>query len=193
MEMTTPSDILGTEQIRPLKRVEYDRLAAEGYFEDERVELLFGVVCEMAPIDPAHAESTDEVRRILGDALGGRARVLSQRPFAASDISEPIPDVFVVPTGSYRSAHPGRAHLVVEVSRTSLHRDRGPKARLYGMSCVDEYWIINLARSVVEVYREPQDGTWGTKLTFLRGGVIAMAAFPDVEIAVCDLLPPVEA
>lgn len=193
MEMTTPTDILGTEQIRPLKRVEYDRLAAEGFFDDERVELLFGVVCQMAPIDPAHAESTDDVRRVLGNALGERARVLSQRPFAASEISEPIPDVFVVPTGSYRSEHPGRAYLVVEVSRTSLPRDRGPKARLYGMSSVDEYWIVNLARNVVEVYREAQDGTWSTKLTYLRGGVIALAAFPDVEIAVSDLLPPVEA
>ena len=33
VEMRTPSDILGTEQIRPLKRVEYDRLTAEGFFD----------------------------------------------------------------------------------------------------------------------------------------------------------------
>lgn len=46
---------LGT--YRPLKRVEYDRLVAEGYFDDEKVELLFGMVVPMVPIDPAHDTS----------------------------------------------------------------------------------------------------------------------------------------
>ena len=192
MEMIAPPELLATEGFRPLKRVEFDQLGSMGYFDDEKVELLFGVVVEMAPIDPAHAESTDDVRRILGIALGDRARVLSQRPFAASEISEPLPDVFVVPTGSYRSAHPARAHLVVEVSRSSLSRDRGPKAQLYGMSEVEEYWIVNLAKDVVEVYRDPEGGQWRSKSTYRRDGVIAMVAFPDVAIAVSDILPPIE-
>jgi len=152
---------------------------------------LFGLVVPMAPIDPPHAESTDDVRDTLSRALGHRARVMSQRPFAASEISEPQPDVFVVPTGVYRTEHPTRAYLVVEVSHSSLSRDRGPKAKLYGMSEVDEYWIINLVKDVVEVYRDPKGGAWQTKLVYLRGGMLSMAAIPDVEIAVSDLLPPI--
>jgi len=193
MEMTTPSDILGTEQIRPLKRVEYDRLAELGYFEDERVELLFGVVVEMAPNDPAHAETTDEVRAVLARALGDRARVLSQRPFAATETSEPEPDVFVVPSGRYWKEHPGRAFLVVEVARSSLRTDRGVKAPLYGASAVDEYWIVAVDEGFIEVYRDAKDGRWQTKSTHRRGDVIGMSAIPGVAIAVSDLLPPVEA
>ncbi len=193
MEMTSPAEMIAHEGFRPLKRIEYERLGAEGFFDEERVELLFGVVVAMAPIDPPHAESTDDVRRVLERVLGDRARVMTQRPFAASEISEPQPDVFVVPTGVYRKEHPTRAHLIVEVAQSSLSRDRGPKATLYGMSEVDEYWIVNLPKNVVEVYRGPHAGTWREKLTFRPGGVIAMAAFPDVEIAVSDLLPPLEA
>lgn len=192
MEMTTPTDILGTERIRPLKRVEYDRLGAEGFFEDERVELLDGVVVEMAPNDPAHAETTDEVRAVLTRALGDRARVLSQRPFAASETSEPEPDVFVVPSGRYWKEHPGRAFLVIEVARSSLRTDRSVKALLYGASAVDEYWIVAVDEGFVEVYRDAQDGLWQTKSTHHRGDVIEMSAIPNITIAVADLLPPIE-
>ncbi len=193
MEMTTPTEILGTERIRPLKRVEYDRLASLGFFEDERVELLFGVVCEMAPNDPAHAETTDEVRAVLARALGDRARVLSQRPFAATETSEPEPDVFVVPSGRYWNQHPGRAFLVVEVARSSLRTDRRVKAPLYGASAVDEYWIVAVDEGFVEVYRDAKDGLWQMKSTHHRGEVIGLSAIAGVEVAVSDLLPPVEA
>lgn len=193
MEMTTPTDVIESERIRPLKRVEYEHLATQGYFDDERVELLFGVVVAMAPIDPSHAESTDEVRTALARALGDRARVMGQRPFAASEISEPEPDVFVVPGGQYWKAHPERAYLVVEVARSSLRDDRVVKALLYGLSSVDEYWIVAVDEGFVEVYREPHSGGWQTKSTYQRGEVLSMSAFPDVKIAVSDLLPPVEA
>lgn len=192
MEMTTPTDILGTERIRPLKRVEYDCLAAEGFFEDERVELLFGLVVEMAPNDPAHAESTDAVRAALARALGDRARVVSQRPFAASETSEPEPDVFVVPNGRYWSEHPGRAFLVVEVARTPLRIDRGVKAALYAASAVDEYWIVVVDEGLVEVHRDPMDGRWQTTTTHRRGEVLGMRAIPNVDLAVSDILPPIE-
>ena len=192
MEMTTPTDVIESERIRPLKRVEYEHLATEGYFDDERVELLFGVVVAMAPIDPSHAESTDEVRTALARALGDRARVMGQRPFAASEISEPEPDVFVVPVGPYWKAHPERAYLVIEVARSSLRDDRVVKALLYGSSSVDEYWIVAVDEGFVEVYREPLSGGWQTKLTYQRGEVLSMSAFPDVKIAVSDLLPPIE-
>lgn len=191
MSMSTPEAIIrANEPIRPLKRVEYERLAAEGCFADERVELLFGVVVPMTPIDPEHAESTEVLAELLRSRLRGRARVRSQNPFAASDISEPEPDVIVVPNRDYWHEHPASAYLVVEVARASLRRDKGPKAVLYGQAQVDEYWIVNHEDGVLEVYRDPHAGEWRTRSTHARGEVIAMSAFPDVEIAVADILPP---
>ena len=60
-------------------------------------------------------------------ALGRRARVRGQSAFAASDTSEPEPDIAVVPYRSYREAHPAAAYLIVEVGRTSLAKDRNVK------------------------------------------------------------------
>jgi Uma2 family endonuclease len=191
MMMSTPETIVRADApIRPLKRVEYERLAADGCFEDERVELLFGVVVPMAPIDPSHSESTEVIGEALRRKLGERARVRRQNPFAASDISEPEPDVLVVPNGDYWREHPARAYLVVEVARSSLQRDRGPKLALYALADVEEYWIVNHVDGVVEAYRDRHAGEWRSRSTHRRGDTVAMAAFPDVAVAVSEVLPP---
>jgi Uma2 family endonuclease len=191
--MSTPETILrSNEPIRPLKRVEYEKLGKEGFFDDERVELLFGMVVPMSPIDPAHSESAECLRSILERQLGERARLRSGNPFAASEISEPEPDVMIVPFKDYWVDHPTHAFLVVEVARSSLRKDQGPKKVLYGLAEVDEYWIVNHVENVLEVYRDRSDGHWKTMSRHLRGETIALLAFPDVMIAVTDILPPSE-
>jgi Uma2 family endonuclease len=189
--MSTPESILRTEPVRPLKRVEYERLAKEGFFDDEKLELLFGVVVPMTPVDPAHPQSIFRIRRALERQLGERAYVRDQSPYAASEISEPQPDVAVVPALEYWSEHPTRAFLVVEVARSSLRKDKVTKALLYGLADVDEYWIVNHVDEVVEVYRDRHDGEWRQRTTHQRGETIAMVAFPDVQLAVSEILPPV--
>ena len=79
---------------------------------------------------------------------------------------------------------------VVEVARSSLARDRGMKVRLYSSAQVDEYWIVNHVDNVVEVYRDAHEGTWRSKTTYQRGETITMLAFPDVTVAVSEVLPP---
>ena len=192
MEMTTPdASIFANEPIRRMTRAEYHRLGEAGFFGEEKVELLFGVVVEMTPIDQAHIHSTYLVRRLLERALGDRAIVYSPSVFAASEISEPEPDLMVVPPGDTSwTDHPSSAYLVIEVARSSVSRDQRIKAMLYGMSDVEEYWIVNHVDEVVEVCRDPDAGTWRTKIVRGRGERIAMLRFPDVEIAVSDILPP---
>jgi hypothetical protein len=53
------------QAIRGLKRVEYEQLVKQGVFRDERVELVFGQVVAMTPIDPAHVESVRRIDRML--------------------------------------------------------------------------------------------------------------------------------
>lgn len=173
---------------RPLRRVEYHALA--DFFEDERVELLFGVVVPMVPTDPAHDTSQFRIQRVIARQVGDRAEVRANCSFAASEISEPMPDIFVTPNGNYWDEHPDRAFLVVEVARSSLRRDRSVKTKLYGLAHVDEYWIVNHVDRVVEVHRDPHEGTWRQVSLHHPRESIAMLAFPDVTIAVSDILPP---
>ena len=194
MEMLSPeAELILTAtdgQMRKLKRVEYDRLAAEGYFADEKVELLFGMVIPMAPIEPPHSESVHRIAEILSEQLGKRARVRIQTAFAAADESEPEPDIYVVDPRSYWDDHPASSHLVIEVARSSLRRDRAKRA-VYGRANVNEYWIVNHIDGCVEVYRQPVDGTWQQISIHRRGETVSPLAFPDVVIPISEILPPV--
>jgi Uma2 family endonuclease len=194
MEMPLPSDVeqilnASEGQLRRMKRVEYEHLAAQGFFEDEKVELLFGMVIPMAPIDPAHVESTRIVHERLLLALLGRAHVYCQSTFAATEDSAPEPDIFVTKPGTRWKEHHSHAYLVVEVARSSLRRDR-VKRLIYAASEVEEYWIVNHKGACVEVYRDRRDGAWQTMTTHRRGETLSPLAFPDVTIAIDDILPP---
>jgi Uma2 family endonuclease len=145
----------------------------------------------MSPIDPSHSKSTSVLVARFHAALAGRAEIRCQSPIAATDDSEPEPDIYLTPSGDYWREHPSRAYLVVEVARTSLAYDRNEKALLYGISDVDEYWVVDLVHGIVEVRRDRENGVWRTITTHRRGETIAMLAFPDVTVEVAAVLPPV--
>lgn len=178
--------------LRPMKVVEYVRLATEGFFDDEKVELLYGMVVPMAPIDQDHSESVSVIYAVLLRHLEGRARVYGDAAFAASDYSMPQPDLFVVPPGSYWDKHHSKAWLVIEVAKSSLRRDRA-KRGIYQRAPVDEYWIVNHIDGCVEVYRDSRNGTWQSVTKHVRGETVSPLAFPDVQIPVAEILPPVQA
>lgn len=176
------------EVVRPLRRVEYDQLVALGVFQDERVELLEGVIVQMSPIGPPHNATVQRLTELLVLALHGRAGVRCQSSFAALEFSEPEPDFTVVPLGDYDADHPSTAHLVIEVAESSLALDRGKKLRLYASCAVPEYWVVNLAERCIEVYTSPSPGAYAHVERFERGQSIRLLAFNDVSFAVSDIL-----
>ena len=155
--------------IRPLRRVEYERMVQLGFFEDEAVELLEGTVVHMSPHGPAHDSTIQRLTRILMTAAGTRGDVRIQSAFAASDGSQPEPDASVVDAGDYDDAHPSSAWLIVEVSETSLQRDRAVKSAIYARSGVPEYWIVNLIDRAIEVATDPLGDRYGSMKTVRRG------------------------
>ena len=179
---------IAPERIRGITRVEYDRLVEQGWFDDERVELLYGVLVTMSPQGPPHAHVNWRLQDILSRALVDKAIVRGQMPLAISDDSEPEPDVAVVPVGDYFQAHPTNALLVVEVADTSLRKDKGTKAALYAENGVPEYWIVNLVEQVIEVYTGPTDEGYASVSQRKSGDAITLVEFPDIRIAVSDIL-----
>ena len=184
-------DPLAPDRIRPLQRVEYERIVEVGLFEGERVELLRGALVSMGPQGAGHAEVVTRLTEALVVALRGRARVRTQCPFAASDDSEPEPDVAVVPVADHSRAHPAAAHLVVEVAQTSLRKDRLIKAGIYAANGVPEYWVVDLEGRRIEVHTEPADGRYREVVAQACGCAIALTAFPDVRVTVDAVLPAV--
>ena len=132
-----------------------------------------------------------KTRETLAAVFRDQFCVRAQSPFALDDFSAPEPDIAVVPGQhrDYSTEHPPRAVLLVEVSDTTLAKDRGRKLRAYARNGVPEYWIVNLQETQIEVYRDPQGETYGSCLVFRAGQTIATLAEPDAPIAVADLLP----
>ena len=64
-----------------------------------------------------------------------------------------------------------------------LFKERSQKAHIYGKNQVLEYWILDLQRRQVYVFRQPQDGSYREEWIFNSDDSIAMQAFPDVTIA----------
>jgi Uma2 family endonuclease len=175
-------------RIRPLRRVEYDKLISLGAFQDEKIELIEGLLVPMSPIGAPHSSAVQRLNAFFVMALAGRAAVRPQSPFAAHELSEPEPDLAIVPPGDYEDDHPDRAYLIIEVAESSLSFDRGAKLRLYAASGVPEYWIVNLVDRLIEVYTEPTGAGYARVERFERGQSLRPKQFPDVELRVTDVM-----
>lgn len=173
--------------VRKFKRVEYDRLVDFGLFEDERIELIDGLLVEMSPQGARHAHAVRQLNMLFTRAIGSRALVQVQSPLAVGDDSEPEPDVALVPSGDYSLAHPTRALLVVEVADDSLRKDRLVKARLYARAGIPEYWIVNLPQRTIEVHRDAGPEGYSRVTTHNPGDVINPEAFEDLKVPVSDI------
>jgi Uma2 family endonuclease len=186
----SPSEIaeLAPETIRPLRRAEYDRMVAQGLFDGEKLELLRGVLVAMTPQDAPHAAVVQRLTELFTAAIGGRASVRIQLPLAISEDSEPEPDVAIVPRGDYDDAHPATALLVIEVAQTSLSKDRSLKAELYAASGIPEYWVVDIPHRLVQVHAAPAGGRYREVATVGRGQTLRPRSFPDVEVAVSDVV-----
>ena len=130
---------------------------------------------------------------MLAPRLAGRAVVSVPNPGRLSVQTEPRPDISLLrPESLDRAAvpEPGDVLLVVEVADTSISFDRGVKLRHYAEAGVPEVWIVNLRAGLIEVYREPSGGEYWRVERFERGARLAPSAFPDVVLAVDEILGP---
>jgi Uma2 family endonuclease len=182
--------IIAPERVRPITRAEYNRMGEMGLFVDERVELLHGLLVAMSPIGGPHNYAVSRLTHLLVLAVADRGVVRIQMPFAASDDSEPEPDVAVVAPGDYLDDHPRTAWLIIEVAETSVRKDRGVKAPLYAACGVPEYWIVDVTNGTVEVYTAPVAGRYTRMTTHRSGEQLALVALPDVRVALSEILPP---
>lgn len=173
---------------RRLTRAEYHRMGELEFFRGERVQLVDGMVVRMPPIGPPHACIVDRLAELLIPCLVGRATVRVQQPLVANDDSEPEPDIAVVPRADYSRHHPDRALLVVEVAESSLSYDCETKGALYADAGVSEYWIVDVAGRAIEAYRTPVDGQYSDVQRAVAGETMTVAAFPDVVLAVEEIL-----
>jgi Uma2 family endonuclease len=179
---------LQSERLRPLLRVEYDRLVDLGFFEDEKIELLRGVLVEMSPQGDAHASIAESIAQRFASMLPfDEYRVRAHSPFAATDDSEPEPDVMVSRRVAGQPGHPTAALLLIEVALDSLRKDRKLKLGIYAEAGVPEYWIIDVEHERVEVYTEPHGREYRRCVVVEPTGMLRPTQLTGMELAVASL------
>jgi Uma2 family endonuclease len=171
---------------------EYHRMAEVGLLDaDARVELIEGEIIEMAPIGDAHAAVSNRLNRLLVLAVGDRGIVAVGNPVRLSQRNEPQPDFSVLRSRAdyqTRGPRPEDVMLAVEVSDTTLRRDRRVKLALYARARIPEFWIVNLEAEELEIYRSPADDSYASVERKRSGDIATVGALPGVTIAINQIL-----
>lgn len=170
---------------------EYHRMIVAGILDNRRVELLKGEIIEMSPEGEPHAYFSSEAGEYLIKLLGDRATIRLDKPITLTNNSEPQPDIAIVQRlgREYLEHHPYPENIfwLIEYADSSLEKDLEIKSKIYAEVNIREYWVVNLKRRNLIVFREPQDGEYASKST-LTSGTIHPLAFPDIAISVSAII-----
>ena len=159
----------------------------------DRVELLRGKIVPMSPVGRLHAACVLGFSEILYPKFLGIYTLRSQDPVTILPLSEPEPDFVVARYDPHRYAggHPQPAdiHLIVEVSDSTLEKDRNYKLGIYAESKIAEYWIVNLVDRQFEVYTNANaSGTYTDRTIYQEGSSFEHPLLGTIVIG--EFLPP---
>src|ERR1051326_964297 len=114
---------------------EYHRMIDAGIFaEDDRVELINGIIIEMNPIGKNHSGNVNRLNNLFNKKLPDII-VSVQNPVQLNNNSEPQPDITLLKFRNdyYTNSHPkpDDVLLIIEVADSSLDYDRDEKMPQY--------------------------------------------------------------
>lgn len=172
---------------------DYHRMAEAGILgEDDRVELIEGEILQMSPIGGKHIGCVIRLTQVFRRIPETTAIISVQNPIRVGDNGEPQPDLVLLrPKGDYYASGaptPPDILLVVEVADSSVEYDRQIKAPLYARSGIPEYWLVDVGREHVIVFREPIEDTYRTTQVFRRGEKLSPLAFPGLTLGLDEIL-----
>ena len=194
---TKPPPLSSSALNLPVRRftvAEYYAMAEAGILkEEERVELIDGVIVTMSPMGNPHRATVNRLTRMMVVAVGTRAIVQVQCPITLDDRTMPEPDLALLRERAdfYESedTYPDDVLLVIEVADASVGYDRHEKLPRYAQAGIPEVWITVLPERIIEAHAEPVAGRYTRNRIYAPGDTISPGALPDIELAVSDILP----
>ena len=174
---------------------EYYKMADIGILtEDDPIELIDGEILVMAPHSPRHFSSDLRLtnRVLLCLLLSDRTVVSIHNPLRIDVYNEPMPDIALLHPRKdfYAAGHPTptTTFLVIEVADSTLSYERHIKVPLYARAGIPEVWVVDLVARRVEVYRSPSPEGYRDIRIANPGDRLTPVAFPDVSLAVEEML-----
>jgi Uma2 family endonuclease len=173
---------------------EFHRLYEMGVLDSkDRIELLNGELILMYANGYRLAQAVTNLTTESVEQARRRSMLSPQNPVELESYSAPQPDLSLVPVGrrhARRHPKPDEVFLIIEVADSSLQYDRDEKLRAYASTGIREFWLLNLIDDRLEIYRQPEGSAYRETLLIPADGTASPLAFPDVTIALPDILPP---
>jgi Uma2 family endonuclease len=185
----------------PLPDVDFAQLALHrfstaGYLEmiekgvlgpDDHVELIGGIIVEMAPAGIPHNGFLIALLRTLAP-LFERFDISVQGTLVVAEGQVFDPDLIVLnkSMGNYQDRLPKSSDvvLVVEASESSLRRDQQVKLPVYASAGIPEYCIADLKRRSFIIHREPEGNQYKSVVALAGDDIVSPLAAPDLQFAV---------
>jgi Uma2 family endonuclease len=174
---------------------QYDCLVASGVLDGQPIELIDGFLVQKMTKKPPHVISSEATRDVLLPLIPPGWRLAIEAPIRIPDYDEPEPDLAIVrgTRKDYTTRHPGPADigLLIEVSDTTLDRDRGEKQLAYARGGVPTYWIVNLVDRQLEIYTDPTEAGYRERrvLTAAEEVTVAVDGHELGRFFISDVLP----
>ncbi|HAC66108.1 MAG TPA: hypothetical protein DCF68_21885 [Cyanothece sp. UBA12306] len=169
---------------------DYHRMIEAGIFNQRRVELREGEIIEVSPESPIHYMLGNRGSKYLEGLLHGLAYVRHGGPITL-DRTERSPDIAIVklPEAQYYQRHPYPEDIywLIEIANSTLARDLNEKKDIYAEAGIQEYWVINVTKKQLRVFRSPQGNNYLIEQDYTQG-YLSSLAFPDLNISVNKLL-----
>jgi Uma2 family endonuclease len=174
---------------------EYDALG-ELNLPPGKTELVHGEIVHMPPVGNAHAVTLDRLYRRLIPLFPEPWFIRTQSTHRMGEHLAREPDIAVLtgePIIGAKLDEPPK--LVVEISDTTLANDLGPKRLDYGNCGFPDYWVIDVQRKVVHVFRGPVVAATEAEQAYASHqivevtGVLTPLAAPAAQIRVADIMP----
>ena len=151
------------------------------------MELIDGLLVDLSPRTPEHERPIVWLNRELQLSIDhSRFELLVAAPLTL-DASEPEPDFAVIGLDAPRPYHPGTAALVIEVSVSSLRRDRRVKPRIYAQAGVLVYWVIDVDGRCALVHSGPGPDGYRRVETCGADGTLTAPHIGVTSISLADL------
>ncbi|MCF6096029.1 Uma2 family endonuclease [Thermovorax subterraneus] len=165
--------------------------------EEERCEIIDGVLYMQAAPSRIHQEILMELSRQIANYLAGKPCKVYPAPFCVrlpdgdeksdKDIKTVVePDISIVCDQSKLDEQGciGAPDMIIEItSPSSVRKDRLQKFYKYEKAGVREYWIVEPEEKLVSVFVLGANNKYGRPDIYTEGDEIKVSIFPDLIIS----------
>lgn len=156
---------------------------------DERIELIDGEIIDMGSEGEAHWNARAKLVNWLVRRLPESIMLAPDGPLRLSAENEPEPDFYLYRADmNVNDVRGDSVLLVVEISDTSLSKDKLVKAPLYAAHGVQEYWIIDLATRTTLVHRLREAGAYADPEVVGFDQALGVISAPGVSVKLNEVL-----